>query len=182
MLTGKLKKLRILPLFRSEKRNRVVVLIDWENLRHNIELPERFSMMDSFDQLLRQISQELGEIVDVFVFAPPHSAMVWGEDFQKLGFFIIFCPKVKDKEGKERDSTDDVLTEFGKKAINQIPDLTHLCLGSGDKDFSPLVREAIRKGLKIAVIAGNLRSLSSNLIKLASKKPGGEKLIYILHQ
>ena len=107
-------------------------------------------------------------------------ASLYGETFSELGFFTIFCPKIRTKEGEEIDTTDNILIEFGKKMITQIPDLTHLCLCSGDKDFSPLVREAIRQGLKIVVVAGNLSSLSSELIKLADKKRGGRRMIYIL--
>lgn len=164
------------------EQNKILFLIDFENLQKNLEripTPKKFSITAGFDRLCGQIAQEMGAIINVFVFIPLHAASLWGETFHKLGFFIILCPEIKDKTGKETDTTDETLIAFGKKIINQIPDLTHLCLGSGDKDFSTLVREAARKGLKIIVVARNLSSLSSELIELADKKPDGSKMVYI---
>lgn len=166
---------------KRKKRAKILWLIDLENLRINAEMPppEKYSMVDGFDRLTKQIAQEVGEIVDVLAFAPPHAASLFGADLRKLGFHIISCPRVRTKEGEDIDSTDSVLIERGIRMINNIPDLTHLCIGSGDKDFSPLVREAMRKGLKIIVVAGNLRSLASNLINLADKRPDGGKMVYL---
>lgn len=172
-------------MFRRKGRpgkNKILLLIDFENLQKNLAITptaEKFSVAAGFDRLFKQISREVGEIDNVFVFVPPHSASLWGETFHKLGFFTILCPKIKSKSREEIDTTDETLTAFGKKMILQPPELTHLCLGSGDKDFSPLLREAIRKGLKIIVVAGNFNSLSSELIKLADKKPDGTKMVYL---
>jgi hypothetical protein len=156
------------------------MLVDFENLLLNIDLPpaEHFSLMEGFDRVIRQISQEVGEIVNIFVFAPPHLALLWGEDFHRQGFFTILCPKVRSKEGAEEDTTDATIVEFGRKIITE-QRITHLCLGSGDRDFIPFVREAIRQGLKIIVIAADLRSLASELIRLVDKKPSGERMVYL---
>lgn len=168
--------------FGKTKRNKVIMLIDLENLLINLPTtsPERFSMTVGFDRVIRQISQEAGEIVNVFVFTPPHLALLWSNTFYDQGFFTILCPKVKSKKIKEEDTTDQTIIDFGKGIIDQIPDLTHLCMASGDKDFNPLIRKAIHKGLKIIVVAGNLRSLSSKLISLADKRADGTKMVYLL--
>lgn len=166
----------------KKKKNKILVLIDFENLQKNLEttpIPEKFSITAGFDKLFKKISQEVGEIDSVFIFVPQHAASVWGETFHELGFFTLFCPEVKNKSGRKIDTTDETLIAFGKKMINQIPELTHLCLGSGDKDFIPLVREAIRKGLKIIITAGDYNSLSSELIKLVDKKPDSTKMVYL---
>ncbi len=182
-LRGSIRKIRILNIFHRQKEKekppKILVLIDWENLHKSIEAPEKLTLVEDFDKTLKEISREAGQIVNVFVFCPPHSAMIFGADFDKLGFFTIFCPKTKTKTGEEKDITDDVLMEFGRRQIEQIPNLTHICLGSGDKDFSPLVRMAIRQGLKIIVIAGSHRTLSTDLIKLSDKRPDNSKMVYI---
>ena len=157
------------------------MLIDFENLLRYIELPraERFSLMDGFDRLIRQIGQEVGEIVNVLVFVPSHLATAWAEDFHRLGFFTILCPRVINKDREEEDTTDTILMEFGRRTIRH-HNITHLCLCSGDKDFSPFLREVIRQGLKIVIVAGNLTSLSNELIRLADEKKDGGKMVYIL--
>jgi len=165
------------------RKKKILMLIDFENIQRNIKVaatPENFSVIAGFDNLLKQISSEVGEISNVFVFAPPHTASLQGETFYELGFFTVFCPRVRNKKGREIDTTDDILTKFGEKIISQLPEYTHLCIGSGDKDFTPLAREAIRQGLKIMVIAGGLASISSELIKLADINPStGKKMVYI---
>lgn len=180
-----IRKIKIVNLSsRQNEKNKILALIDFENLRRNLTTiaPEKFSMTAGFDRLCKQIAREIGEITNIFVFIPPHAASsTWGEAFHKLGFFTILCPEIEDKKGGKRiDTTDETLIAFSKEMINQIPGLTHLCLGSGDKDFGTLVREAIRKGLKIIVVAGSIGSLSSELINLADKKPDGSKMVYIL--
>lgn len=164
----------------KKERARVLMLVDWENLVKNVELPpaEKFSVVEGFDKIIKQISQEVGEIVSIFVFAPPHLALPWGEDFHHQGFFTILCPKIRSKEGVEEDTTDATIVAFGRKMIAE-QSITHLCLGSGDRDFIPFVREAIRQGLKIIVIAANLRSLAAELIRLVDKKPSGGKMVYL---
>jgi hypothetical protein len=168
---------------KGDKKKKILILLDFENIQRNIRMtatPEDFSVVTGFDNLLKKISSEIGEISNIFVFAPPHTAYKCGEDFYELGFFTIFCPRVKDKKGREIDTTDDILIKFGRKIISQLTEYTHLCIGSGDKDFAPLAREAIRQGLKIMVIAGGLSSISSELIKLADTNPiTKKKMVYI---
>ena len=159
---------------RRKNPNKVLLLIDWENLlisQKSGQMPseEGYSIVAGFDRLIDQITLEIGEIVNVFIFAPPHILSSFGETFVKLGFFQIVCPKITGKTGEEEDTTDSTLIDFGKTAIEQIKDLTHLCIGSGDKDFSLLVRQAKRKGLKILVVASSNRSLAKELIQLANQ-------------
>jgi hypothetical protein len=168
---------------KGSKKKKILILLDFENIQRNIKMtatPENFSVITGFDNILKRISSEVGGISNVFVFAPPHTASLQGENFYELGFFTIFCPRVKDKKGREIDTTDDILIKFGRKIIYQFNEYTHLCIGSGDKDFAPLVREAIRQGLKIIIIAGGLGSISSELIKLADTNPiTKKKMVYI---
>jgi len=169
-------------MFRDKKKEKkILVLIDFENLLKNTATPspERLSMEEGFNKVINQVTEEVGKIANVFIFAPPHLASLYARTFHELGFFTIHCPKIKDKRKEEKDTTDEILIEFGKKMINQIPDLTHLCLGSGDIDFSSLIKEVKLQGLKTIVIAGNLTSLAGGIINLADKNPRtGGKWVY----
>ena len=164
---------------RKRPAKKILMLIDWDNLSLNMDLPPSESRVEGFNQLIKQITQEVGEIAIVVVFLPPNLAHLVAEDMYGLGFFIMICPKIKDKKGVRQDMTDRTIIDFGKKMIALIPDLTHLCLGSGDKDFIPLIREATLKGLKIMIVAGNRKSLSQELVGLADEKDDGQKLIYL---
>ncbi len=162
---------------KKQKTSRAVVLIDFENLEKNTytpDTPEKFSMTAGLDRLIKQIAQEVGEIVNVFVFVPLHSASLWGETFHEEGFITVFCPSIRNKEGIEENTVDSTLIKLGENMISLIKeaypcDNLYLVLGSGDKDFSLLVRKAIRMGFKIIVIAGSTRSLSFELRRLADR-------------
>lgn len=163
-----------------QRENKILVLIDWENLMLNSEAPdhESFSISAGFDRIFRQL-REIGEIVAIFAFAPLHTLIRQGDTMHEQRFFPVFCPKVTDKLGKERDTTDETIIEFGRKMVPSISGLTHLCIASGDKDFAPLAREAIQKGMKIIIVAGNPRSLSMDLIDLADADPKTKtKMVY----
>jgi hypothetical protein len=162
-------------LFRGRKKpkeNKILVLIDLENLRAKLPAmgPMGFSFPAGFDRVMKQIAREVGAIEDVFIFIPPHLVQLFGEELYRQGFTIIACPKIRSKEGSEElDTVDQILIEFGEKAIRQIGGLTHLCLGSGDKDFARLVREAIRRNLRILILASSPQSLSTEIIKLSDR-------------
>lgn len=158
--------------FRKPKRNRILFLIDFENILQNLKQlpsPENLSFLAGFDRLIKEVAQDIGEIIDVFVFLPPHLASIYGEDLYRAGFFIIVCPKIRDKTGEQIDTTDETLIRFGHRAIDELDNITHLCLGSGDRDFGPLVRRAIRKRLKIIVVTASQQSLATELITLADR-------------
>ncbi|MCH8741404.1 NYN domain-containing protein [Patescibacteria group bacterium] len=131
--------------------------------------PDEASIISRFDHVIRRIVEANREIVDVFVFLPPQQAYIWGETYHELGFYTIVCPRIQNKKGEKEDTVDDTLIRFGKMAIDNMKDLSFICLGSGDKDFSPLVRQARKKGLEIIVVAASTNSLSSDLINLADK-------------
>ena len=162
----------IWPTESQSPKNRIVVLLDLENLTANLPPigPETFSFSSGFDRVMKEIAREVGLIEDVFVFAPPHLIQTHGEHLYSQGFTIIACPKVTTKDGRQRiDTVDQTLIDFGKKIMRQTQGITHLCLGSGDKDFSLLIREAIRRGLKIIVVASSKDSLSKDLIELSDQ-------------
>jgi hypothetical protein len=162
--------------------NRVLCLIDWENfLSSTTSIPaEKFSLEAGLNGLIEKVVQEIGAIVGIYVFMPPHLISGWAERLKKQGFFIICCPKIRSKTGQERDTVDEELIRLGTKLINQISKLTHLCLGSGDQDFVPLLVEAKHRGLKIALASGSIQALSTELIPFAERGPTGERRVYLL--
>lgn len=166
-------------MFGKKKPVKILFVIDWENLIINSRKgipPERYSLEEGFNQIIEQLTEEIGEIIGIWAFVPPNRALIWGKDIDNLGFNIILCPK-DENEG----ATDDTkLRKLTKWFIDCIPGLTHVCLGSGDKHFIPLLQDTALKGLKKIIVAGDLRSLSPKLIGLASKKPNGKgRMVYI---
>ena len=172
-------------LGKKKSRKKVLVLVDLENISMNTPLlfpPANFSLEKAFGNLTEKIAQEIGAIVGIFVFVPSHQATVWGEIFQRQGYFTIYCPKKKGKNGEEKDAVDDELMRFGFKMLDQMPGLDYLCLVSGDQDFVPLLQEARYHGVKNIIAAGDLQSLSKELIPLAEKDPNNPKKrrVYLL--
>lgn len=171
-------------MFGKKKPNKILVVLDWDNLNINLRMPlsEKFSIMTELDRVQKKITQEVGEIINVFVFASPYLIAVNSESLYNEGFYIVLCPLVRTKTGTEKkDTADETIIKFTNDMIAQMPDITHICLGSGDKDFCRMLRGAIRKRLKIMIIAGDLTSLSDDLIELADINPTTkDKMAYIL--
>lgn len=171
--------------------NLILPLFDGDNLLINVrDLADIKSIrfpLEEFDQLMVRLG-ELGQVLPPFVFAPPRTLDRHGDQLQKLGFLSIHCPlSVLDKDSgassEKRDTVDPTLIEFGRRMIPifKRSGLTHLCLGSADEHFLPLVREAVRFGIKIIVVAGSEDSLSAsgNLTKLACFHKGKKQVIIL---
>ena len=168
---------------REEKKNKILMLIDFENLRISAGegvLPDKFSIESGFNRVIKAITKEIGEIVGVFVFLPSDRASIWGRDLDEMGFNIIQCPKRKIKNGTEQDSTDSRLLDLGEWLVNNVKNITHICIGSGDRDFNELRKKVALKGLERITVAANLSSLSSEVIKLTDTNPStGKKMVYL---
>lgn len=166
-----------------DKRPKILVLVDWENLQWQIGFsPGRPSLKDRLDSRIKEVAAEVGGVLDVFVFMPPHISYTWGESLHEKGFFIVACPKIRNKAGEETDTTDETIIKFGEMMMDNVRGLTHLCLASGDKDFSPLLNRAQRKGLENIIIAGDIKSLAGDVISLASQRKDGSRRVYILYE
>ncbi len=171
--------------------NLILPLFDGDNLLSNTkDLSDIKSMrfpLEEFDKLMQRLG-EIGQVLPAFVFAPPRTLERYGDQFRKLGLVPIHCPlTVLDKENgpssTKRDTVDPTLIDFGKTMlpIFMRSGLTHLCLGSADAHFLPLVREAIRFGIKIIIVAGSNESLSASgdLTKLACSHKGKKQVIIL---
>lgn len=170
-------------MFGRKKPIKILMVADWDNLIYNLKMPapEKLSKIAGLDRVQKEITQEVGEIVDVFVFTP-HLIYLDSETLYNEGFYIVLCPRVRTKTGTEdRDTVDETIIKFVNDMVTRMPDITHICLGSGDKDFCRMLRGTIRKRLKIMLMVGDLTSLSADLIDLADINPlTGTRMIYIL--
>jgi len=168
----------------KEKENLILLLIDLENFTARMDvfsiLPQEFPLPDGFTKLKAWL-ESIGKIFAVFVFVSPH-IIGWREVeeiFKEDGVFTIVCgSKI---EGKTAiNTTDDKLIELGEKMLEINPNLTHLCLASGDSDFEPLVNKAKELGIKTMIASADLKSLSRRLIALADRFfESGEKMILV---
>ncbi|MFC1630241.1 NYN domain-containing protein [Patescibacteria group bacterium] len=147
--------------------------LDLENLVEalslHIEDEKQPSLLYRLDDLVKRISREFGEVVGGFFFLPPHLVNRWTEILRPLRFFFVVCPKVIDKQKKLEDTADETMIEHIRFLKDNIEGLTHICIATGDQDFAPVIRETVRKGLKIIIIAGSYKSLSEELKRLADK-------------
>lgn len=191
---------------KQPKNNRILVLVDLENLLRNSRRPpaEGFSPGVGFERLLEKL-QPIGEIAGVFVFAPPHLLVpTYTRFFQQKGFCIIFCPKMESDEKKEapgpkrkgppglrkpivethvgdkpgylnlQDTVDGNLIALGDFLTSKkhgLKEITHVCLCSGDEDYLSFLERVAKRGLKIIIVAGDMTSLSANLIRMAERDP-----------
>lgn len=165
---------------RSTSRNKILVLLDLENILLNTNAgPFEFSLVDGFTKIIRKLG-EFGRVVEVFVFGPPSTISINLDSLYQMEFRAIACPRVVvEKTGPKTDTVDSVMIDLGKKMITEMGELTHLCIGSGDRDFLPLVRETERSGLKVIIVAGNEGSLSEELARFACRNPiSGERAVY----
>lgn len=165
---GFLKKvvgLQIIP------QRRILVLVDWENIFHNITDIQKVSyasISQAFTKLTRKLEQEIGRIVFMFVFTPPHLASILGETLQEFESYIVYCSKRKGEADEEEDTVDEVLMKLGEKLIQEM-ELSHLCICSGDEDFEPLYTKAKLNKIKIITVYASEKSLSAGVIKLSDK-------------
>ena len=161
----------------AKKERRILVLIDWDNLFLNlmdIYKPEKLNLSFHFDNLKKWL-EEIGQIWAVFVFAPQH-LNVWHRKFlQEREFFLVTCTKIKTGETPEEiDTVDETLIKLGELLLSY-PDITHLCLVSGDADFIPLLEKAKKEGVKRAIAVASVKPLSRNLLPLADTHPKTRK-------
>ncbi len=137
----------------KETGGKILVLIDWENLLKSVGLssPENFSLEAGLDKLKAWL-EDIGEPFGFFVFTPPHMVEGYSHIFHRYNFFIILCPKIPSEDSKTVDTTDDTLIKFGRKMIEEVWGLTHLCLASGDNQkILQALQKFIGKELEVKI-------------------------------
>ena len=176
--------------------NKVLVLVDWDNLF--------FSLFDSFKmhmdlerrlkKMMEWIKTEIGEIIGGygFVFAPEHLAFYHQQVCVENNFKLLICPKRKLEEPKinkktgemmsEEDTVDETIIWYGNLMMRH-RDVGFICLVSGDNDYVPLFEEAPEHGVKRVLVPPTINSLSRSktLIRLTDKNPKtNKKMILVL--
>lgn len=134
-----------------EKKNRLAILIDYENVSREASLQGK--ILD-FDKLLEECL-EIGSIDFVFVFVPAHlvSYRLPGYIYNK-GAYVVACPGAYNSGGlKEKDRVDTIMSEIGLKLVER-SDLTHVVIVSHDSDFLRLANNTKLHGKKVIAIAG----------------------------
>jgi len=173
-----LKKVKsiIRRLFSHLKTNRILFLSDIDNLCCNTKDPEdkelRMRFPDTELNIFMAKLGKIGQFMPCFAFAPTSTLNRYSEKIHDMGFYVIECPViVRDKDGppltNKTDTVDPKLIDFANKMMPWLKSagLTHLCLGSADGHFIPLIREAMDLGLGIILFAGN-SNINSELRKL----------------
>lgn len=167
---------------RKRPVRKILVVLDWDNLCSNgMPNVHDYSLTEGFKRLVEQLTQ-VGQIVSVFVFGPPDSIIKDLRSFRDEGFWPVPCPRETDKRTRDQvDVVDRSIITFVRDMLEHMPDLTHICIGSGDSDFAkPLAKEAKRRGKEVIVVCGSLRSLSKELREQANDHPiTGEKMVFI---
>jgi len=137
----------------SEKKNRLAILVDYENVSREAALEGK--VLD-FDKLLSECLQA-GIIDFAVIFVPNHLVTYRLPDYiYDKGFYVISCPSAYrngSRNQKEKDRVDTIMTEFGLK-LTERTDLTHLIIVSHDGDFVRLANYAKQHGKKVIAVAG----------------------------
>lgn len=170
----------------TKQKPRIIALVDLENILFSLPVShpeENFTLESAFINFVSWL-KKIGEIKSVFVFGSEKSIFSGRANFYNLGWFPVLSPKVKEwvlekkqwlgMESKERDTSDESIKKLWAW-LNDICDSWDLlCIASGDIDFVPLAKEALRRGKKIAVAAakktgeGSEGPLSKELERTAS--------------
>ncbi len=164
---------------KDEKNNRLVILIDYENISREASLQGKILDFDK----LRQECLEIGIIDFILVFVPSHLVSYrLPEYIYNKGMYIISCPSAysDSKPLKEKDRVDTIMMEFGLKLVDRT-DLTHLVVVSHDGDFVRLMNQAKDRRKKVIAIAGEkisyvLKQVVDMIYPLPLKDKNGEQI------
>ena len=182
---GIIKKRIFYSFFR--KHPKMLVLIDLENILLSVRDFGDISSMafprQKFDEIVGRLGK-IAQIVASFVFGPTNTITRHGDYLRELGFIPVHCPlmvniKERGPSTDKRDTVDPVLIETGRTMMSLLVGLTHLCIVSGDSDFTPLARDAQRRGLDVVVVAGSRLSLSKNLEEFACFHKGKKAVFFL---
>ncbi len=152
---------------RCEKKNRLAILIDYENISREASLQGK--VLD-LDKVLEECL-EIGIIDFCFVFVPAHLVSYrLPEYIYNKGAYIVSCPSAynMNTQLKEKDRVDTIMSEIGLK-LTERSDLTHIVIVSHDGDFLRLANNAKHHGKKVIVIAGE--NISFALKKVVEVHP-----------
>jgi len=162
--------------------NKILVVVDLENVTFHLfkSQDKEVDPSDVFAAAVEKI-KAIGQVYGIFLFLPPHSEPKGSELLRKTpDCFMVVCPR-EISEGISMDTVDKTIKKFCEKVVTQMPDITHLCLFTGDKDYIPMLETLKKEGLKIMIVGGEKTSLSPKLKRVADKYPRGNKeMVFLL--
>lgn len=182
------------------QKNKIAVFLDYDNIKINMktEPPEKLSEEIGYKRLMNWLS-EFGEVIVVFVFAPAITIAAYIQFFYELDFISVACPvfyrtkkedpsllneiELQEYEPEEIISinkTDDVMIKTAEMVIDNMPDITHICIGSGDGDFLRIAEMAKIKGKKVMIFFSNYRP-SRELVAFADKTSVNKPMLYLFN-
>ena len=191
-------------------QEQVLLLIDWDNVW--CSLLNRFGIGEMkiegrIEGLMKWTREKVGELLGTeilegklvqghgFVFAPEHLSVIQQQICVERGLRLMTCPKIHLKELKqnrksgkmetEADTVDESIIWFAKMMVKNSKLIKTVCLVSGDNDYVPMFEELQRLGVKRALIAPTLDSLSKTkeLINCVDENPiTHEKMLLVLDQ
>ena len=162
---------------------KVVLIMDWSNIdrgQRDFKYEVGEYNKESGFQRIKKWLYEIGKVEWALVYTPLHDVYGHFEFLRDHDFTIVLCP-TESRTG--RDTTDPKIIEDTEKLIENFS-MDYLCLGSGDGGFRDVLREAKKKGIKVALIYGSENSLSSELISVVDEYPdthpkAGEKMLHL---
>jgi len=168
----------------KETRDKVLLLVDWDNIFYSIFDsfgPDKLDLDKRFERLTIWVKKEVGELWGGFgfVFAPGHLNSYHRQICDQAGLKIMICPKRQIDDGTE-DTVDETIIWFGLLMVKH-PEVGYLCLVSGDQDYVSLLERTKAEGVKIALAVPTINSLSTNkaLIRYVDRHPITNKKMII---
>ncbi len=179
------------PTLPTAMNNKVLLLIDWENLfmslYHALGM-DKMQVEHRIKGIIEWIKKDLGGLLGNygFLFAPGHLSIYHQAICARNNLKLIICPKRhltkpkrNNKTGKlmfEEDTVDENIIWFAETLV----DHSHfkiICLVAGDNDYVPLFEELGQLGIKRALAVPTIDSLSKTkkLVNLVDKHPETHK-------
>lgn len=138
-----------------------VVLIDWNNIKHFAY--SYAGQIDGFRQVYRLFKGIYGDGVSMSVVAGVPSA----REAERTGVLVTLREigfTVHTVRGTWTKANADIaIAVHAMKQMYENPNLKHLILFSGDRDFIPLLDEARGKGIETSIVAASRETLSEGL-------------------
>ena len=160
---------------------KVLLLVDWDNLficLYN-KFKQEMRLEYRIGKMVEWVQNEIGELLEGhgFVFAPEHLSVLHQQMCVEKHMRLITCHKrqIREPSGKivrEEDTVDETLIWFGKLMLRH-PDVKFICVVSGDDGYVSLMEDALKYGVKRALVPPTVDSLSrkKNLVRMADKHP-----------
>jgi hypothetical protein len=159
----------------ESKKPAIAVAIDLDNIVREfapIANDTHRSVAEVLSILLTKLS-EIGRVMAVYVFTPPHLIGPPYQDFffqqKSLPLFVFYCPQpleAKPVDPKTPGVVDQFLIDFCRTTI-LATNAEYICFVAGDGHYVPIAKTFQQAGKKIILAPANEGSLSDELKGLA---------------